>query len=115
MAWHSGLISKLSQNGISDKLLDILSDFLSDKKQRVVVNGQKSTWKNVNADIPQGSILGPLSFLIYGNDLSCDLSSKAKLFADDTSLFNMVHDINASANELNNDLNKVSNGHFNGK
>ena len=110
--WHKGLIFKLSQNGISGSLLNILSDFLSDRKQRVVLNGQKSTWENVNAGVPQCSILGPLLFLIYINDLSGDLSSKTKLFADDTSLFNVAHDINTSANELNNDLKKVSNWAF---
>ena len=110
--WRKGLIFKLSQNGISGNLLDVLSDFLSDRKQRVVLNSQKSTWENVNAGIPQGSILGPLLFLIYINDLSGNLSSKAKLFADDTSLFNVAHDINTSANELNNDLKKVSNWAF---
>ena len=110
--WHKGLIFTLSQNGISGNLLDILSDFLSDRKQRVVLNGQKSTWENVNAGVPQGSILGPLLFLIYINDLSGDLCSKTKLFPDDTSLFNVAHDINTSANELNNDLKKVSNWAF---
>ena len=53
--WHKGLIFKLSQNGISGNLLGILSDFLSDRKQRVVRNGQKSTWENVNTGVPQGS------------------------------------------------------------
>ena len=112
--WHKGLIFKLSQKGISGDLLDILSDFLNDREQRVI-NGQKSTWENVNAGIPQGSILGPLLFLIYINDLSSDLSSKTKLFADDTSLFNLAHDINTSANELNNDSKKVSNWAFHWK
>ena len=68
-------------------LLDLLSSFLSDREQRVLLNGQTSEWRNVTAGFPKGSILGPLLFLIYISDLSGDLSSKAKLFADDTSLF----------------------------
>ena len=85
---------------------------MSDRKQRVVLIGQKSTLENVNAEVSQGSILEPLLFLIHINDLSGNLSSKAKLFAEDTSLFNAVHDINTSANELNNYLRKVSNSAF---
>ena len=67
------------------------------------------SWTNVLAGVPQGSILGPLFFLIYINDLSDDLSSNPKLFVDDTSLFSVVHDKNISAKELNNDLQKISN------
>ena len=106
--WHEGIIFKLQQNGISDDLLNILSDFLRNRKQRVTLNGQSSSWTNVNAGVPQGSILGPLLFLIYINDLPDGLSSNAKLFADDTSLFSVVHDINTSAIELNNDLKKIN-------
>ena len=106
--WHEGLIFKLKQNGISGDLLQILSDFLSNRKQRVVLNGQNSSWTNVHAGVPQGSILGPLLFLIYINDLADDLSSNVKLFADDTSLFSVVHDVNASARELNDDLKKIN-------
>ena len=110
--WHEGLIFKLKQNGISGDLLQILSDFLSNRKQRVVLNGQNSSWTNVHAGVPQGSILGPLLFLIYINDLADDLSSNVKLFADDTSLFSVVHDVNASARELNDDLKKINKWDF---
>ena len=53
--WHEGIIFKLKQNGISGDLLNILTDFLSNRKQRVVLNGQVSTWTSVNAGVPQGS------------------------------------------------------------
>ena len=75
--WHEGLIFKLKQNGISDDLLNILSDFLRNRNQRVTLNGQSPSWNNANAAVPQGSILGPLPFLIYINDLSDNLSSNA--------------------------------------
>ena len=95
--WHNGLIFKLKQNGISGNLLNLLSNFLRNRKQRVVLNGQTSSWADVNAGVPQGSILGPLLFLIYINDLADGLSSNAKLFADDTSLFSVVHNANTTA------------------
>ena len=99
--WHEGLIFKLKQNDISGELLHILSDFVSSRKQKVALNGQNSSWTNVHAGVPQGSILGPLLFLIYINDLSDNLTSNAKLFADDTSVFSVVYDVNTSAKELN--------------
>ena len=110
--WHEGIIFKIQQNGISDDLLNILSDFLRNRKQRVTLNGQSSSWANVNAGAPQGSILDPLLFLIYINDLPDGLSSNAKLFADDTSLFSFVHDINTSTIELNSNLKKINDWAF---
>ena len=102
----------MKQNDISGELLHTLSDFLSNRKQMVVLNGQNSSWANVHAGVPQGSILGPLIFLIYISDLSDNLTSNAKLFADDTSLFLAVHDVSASAKELNDDLKKVNDWPF---
>ena len=74
----------------------------------MLLNGQTSEWLPVKADLPQGSILGPCFFLIYINGLSVHLLSTVKLFADDTSLFSVVNESNISANELNEDLQKIS-------
>ena len=106
--WHKGIIFKLQRNGISCKLLRVLSDFLKYRKQRIILNGQFSSWTSVNAGVPQGSILGPLLFLIYINDLTDGLSSNTKLFADDTSLFSVIPDFETSANELNNGLHQIN-------
>ena len=95
-----------------DDLLNILSDFLRNRKQRVTINGHSSSWTNITAGVLQGSTLGPLLFLIYINDLSDGLSSNAKLFADETSLFSVVHDINTSSIELNSDLKKINDWAF---
>ena len=84
---------------------------LSNRKQRVVLDGQNSSWANVHVGVPQGSIPGPLLFLIYINDLndlSDKLTSNATLFSDDTSLFSVVYNITTSAKELNDDLKKVN-------
>ena len=106
--WHEGVLFKLPQNGISGNLLKLLTDFLKNRKQRVTLNGQTSSWTEVNAGVPQGSILGPLVFLIYINDLPDGLSSNVKRFADDTSLFSVVHDIHSSASELNKELKAIN-------
>ena len=76
--------------------------------QRVVINDQHPNWAPIPAGVPQGSILGPLLFLIYINDLPDNLNSLVKLFADDTSLFSTVHDSTLSAKILNNDLSRIS-------
>ena len=93
-----------------DLFLKILTDFLKSQKQRVVLNGQHSSWSDVLAGVPQGSI--PLLFLIYINDLSDGLQRHPKLFADDTSLFATMHNINKATNDLNNDLTKITKWDF---
>ena len=110
--WHERLLFKLSLNGIPGSLLKLLHDFLYCHKQRVVLNGQNLSWENINAGPPQGSILGPLLFLIYINDLSNGVFSSCKLFADDTSLFSVVNDIQSSQITLRNVLSVISNWAF---
>ena len=78
------------------------------RKQRVVLNGQLSSWSNIESGVTQGSILGPLLFLIYINHLSEGLATNTKLFADDVSLSSVVDNINLSANNLNSDLSKMN-------
>ena len=104
---HQGLLYKLNQNGISGNLLETLTEFLKDRKQRVELNGQNSLWENVEAWVPQDSILGPLLLLIYISNLPDNLLTNVKLSADDTSLFSVVHNIATSSCDLNYDLNRV--------
>ena len=80
-----------------------------ERKQRVDLNRQVCTWGNINAGVPRGSILGPLLFSIYINDLTEGLTTNAQLFADDTSLFSVVHDAQTSANDPNKDLEIINN------
>ena len=101
--WHDGLIFKLEQNGISGNILK-LQNYLSNRKQRAVLNGSYSDFSSVDSGVPQGSVLGPLLFLIYINDLERNIKSNVKFFADDTILFSIVKNPKLSANDLNHDL-----------
>ena len=80
---------------------------MTNRKQGVVLNGQSSSWTNVKTGVPQGSILGPMLFLLYINDLADGLSSNTKRFADDTSLFSVIHDSVIMTLELNSDLSRM--------
>ena len=102
--WHDCIIYKLTQNGIPESFLNLLQDLLKEIKQRVVLNGQVSTWENINTGALLGSTLGLLLFLIYINGLTEGLTTNAKLFADDTSLFSVVYNTQTSANDLHKNL-----------
>ena len=106
--WYDGIIFKLTQNGISGNLLNLLRSFLNERKQRVVLNWQFLIGKNVNGGVSQGSVQSHLLFLIYINGLTEGLSSNAKHFADDVSLFSVINDIQTFANNLNKDLERTS-------
>jgi len=89
---HQRLLIKLKSYGITDDLLKWIEKFLCNSKQRVGVNGKLSKWFKVMSGIPQGSILGPIWFLIYINDLSesCDINgcdANIYLYADDAKLY----------------------------
>ena len=80
------------------------SKLSSNRKQRVVLNGSYSDFSCVESGVPQGSVLGPLLFHIYINDLERNIKFNVKFFADDTMLFSIVKNPELSANDLNHDL-----------
>ena len=84
-----------------------MTDFLDSGTQSVSSNVQYSLWSNVEAGVPQSSVLGLLLFFIHINDLSDNLASNPKLFAEGTSLFSVVKNVDASNVHLNNDFKKI--------
>ena len=87
---HEHLIYKLAKYGIEGKILNWIKDFLRNRTQKVVIRGTESTSREVTSGVPQGSVLGPLLFLIYINDLPTELLSRLSLFADDSKLFSRI-------------------------
>ncbi|MES9971492.1 MAG: reverse transcriptase family protein, partial [Candidatus Thiodiazotropha sp.] len=85
---HQRLINKISAYGIRGQLLSWIRDFLTGRRQYVTVKGESSSWQNVISGVPQGSVLGPVLFVIYINDLPEVVNSTVKIFADDTKLYN---------------------------
>ena len=107
-AWHEGLIFKLKQNGIEGKLLNLFESYLSNRKQRVMINGSESDRGIIESGVPQGSVLGPLIFLIYINDLEKGIKSQINFFADVTSIVSIVRSLNTMADEFNHDLRLIN-------
>ena len=105
--YHEGLLYKLKQLGIEGNLLKWLESYLSGRTQRVLVNGKASDWCTTNAGVPQGSILGPLLFLVYINDIIENIQSEIYIFADDTSLMRPIKNEVIDFDLLNEDLTQL--------
>ena len=105
---HKRLISKLKSYKLNQKIIDWIESFLLLRKQRVKINGVFSNWQDVLSGIPQGSILGPLLFIIYINNLveNCKKGSKIYLYADDVKLFRHIGN-NEDIEILQKDLDSV--------
>ena len=77
--WHAGLVFKLKSYGVEGELLLLLKNYLQNREQIVVLNGQTSEWRKISSSLPQGSILGPFLFLIYISDLPDGITSMRKI------------------------------------
>ncbi|MCG7879943.1 MAG: reverse transcriptase domain-containing protein [Candidatus Thiodiazotropha endolucinida] len=106
--WHQGLIFKLKQHGINGQLLNWIKDYLSNRSQKVILKSSTSTARSTNAGVPQGSVLGPLLFLVYVNDIADSLLSLTRLFADDSSLFYSASSLDDIQGIINHDLRILS-------
>ena len=106
--WFEGLLFKLKQQGITGNLLSWFESYLHDRYQRVGIKGQNSDWKLIPAGVPQGSVLGPLLFIVYIGDLVQNIQSNIKLYADDTTLYVASDDLEEGSALLNEDLSAIS-------
>ena len=109
--WHRGLLAKLSAIGVCGRFGSWVKGFLTGRRQAVVLNGQTSAYRNTNAGVPQGSVLGPTLFLIFINDIFSQVESNLDLFADDSTLHLPIPrktDRDTVANTLNRDLSRLA-------
>ena len=106
--WHKGLLFKLKSYGVKGHLLQWFESYLNYRNQRVMHRNTMSSLKFLEAGVPQGSVLGPLLFLIYVNDVAENMSSLCRLYADDNSLQYCSTNIQTLQLQLNNDLDKLN-------
>ena len=105
--WHKGLVTKIKAYGISGNLLRWLENYITDRNQKVVIRNCLSDTGNIKGGVPQGSVLGPLLFLLYINDIVDDVESLSRLFADDTSLSYSSSNKMEIQLKINSDLAKI--------
>ena len=106
--WHKGILFKLYHAGVQGRLLEWLTDYPSNRYQRVVLNGSYSDLSFLKASVPQECILGPLLFLVYINDIVDNLEININLFADDTSLSLETDNPDSCWAKLQSDVNKIN-------
>ena len=104
---HKRLLNKLKAYGIEEPITKWIDNFLSNRKQRVVVNDKFSEWADVISGIPQGSVLGPTLFLIFINDLPDSVKNLVKIFADDTKIYSVIND-KTDTDSLQKDLDNLA-------
>ena len=104
---HERLLAKIEAYGFNNELLKWLREFLTNRLQRVVMGTNKSTWQDVLSGVPQGSVLGPLCFILYINDVPDVVKNICKLYADDTKLMNRAPAVNGTSS-IQDDLDALS-------
>jgi len=112
--WKCANITQIHGHGITGKLLTWILEWLAGRKQRVCINGVTSKWQFVLSGVAQGSVLGPILFLIFINDLDCGIINWILKFADDTKIFGIVNSIEEHA-DMQEDLNNCYLGPRSGK
>ena len=103
---HQRLILKLKSHGMGNSIINWIEQWLTDRRQRVVVDGEVSSWKSVLSGVPQGSVQGPILFLVYIDDLEEGVTGNILKFADDTKLFRKTKEI-GDKQKLQDDIDKL--------
>ena len=106
--WHEGLLYRLETIGIIESLLLWFQSYLSNRTQKVVIGNDSSCTGQIKAGVPQGSVQGPLLFLVFINDITENINSNIRLFADDTTLFIDFDDESEAVDLTNKDLDTIS-------
>ena len=104
------LLLKLQRRGIDGSLLLWIRNFLTNRRQRVVLRSNCSDWSPVISGAPQGTILGPILCIIHINDISTNITSTFKIYADDTKIYRTINEPDKDTSALQLDLNRLSDG-----